>query len=750
MKNNKNYTNLMTNDVTQINPTPVKAIFSPQSEEELKEIILMTQGDISIAGGQYSMGGQTTSKGTYQLDLRAFNNIIDLNTEDKTITVQSGVRWNDIQNHIDKHDLSVSIMQTYSNFTVGGSISVNVHGRYMGLGPIALSILSLRVMLLDGKILKCSLEENKDVFNGVIGGFGAFAIILDATLQLTDNTKVEQFNKKVKTSEYKQYFDENIRNNDKIVFHNGDLYPPHYNYVNAVSWQETNKIATQPRFQSLKKYYPLEKYLLWAIADTPFGKWRREYIYDPIIYMKERVHYRNFEANYDVAELEPVSRETSTYVLQEYFIPVNQFDKFVTLMASVFQKYNANIINVSIRHAKEDNNTIMSWARGETFAFVVYYKQGVDEASKKEVGLWTRELINTVLSCNGTYYLPYQPHATYEQFMRAYPNAKKLFALKKQYDPEFRIKNSLWNKYYNEFLGNKTETKDGTLKTLMAQEKYQTKLYDFLENVFKLYPTKDIYSIVIDAINKYDDEKEMYEYMLKELKNIKTFTNDIVYGIPTLRKQKTVITEQTLKLLKSKNIRYFVESGSKGMYASKIKEHIFIENISFENSEDQTYSLPDILERGQISKFGDFNYVDNLNGTHKPTISSTIIDVFTYFGGLHHMNEEALEIQLEKIKEKVKEGGQFILREHDVTDKEISMFVSLIHTVFNAGTGETYEVEKAELRNFRTVNEWIELLAKYNFEFDGKKLYQDGDPSDNVLMSFTKKPQRFASEKHIM
>ena len=61
--------------------------------------------------------------------------------------VQAGARWCDIQRFIDPHGLSVKIMQTYANFTVGGALSVNCHGRYVGLGPLVLSVRAIRVVL---------------------------------------------------------------------------------------------------------------------------------------------------------------------------------------------------------------------------------------------------------------------------------------------------------------------------------------------------------------------------------------------------------------------------------------------------------------------------------------------------------------------------------------------------------------------------------------------------------------------------
>ncbi|MDE1151570.1 MAG: hypothetical protein PW788_03450, partial [Micavibrio sp.] len=93
-------------------------------------------------------------------------------------------------------------------------------------------------------------------------------------------------------------------------------------------------------------------------------------------------------------------------VLDEYFVPVEKFDTFLPLMANIFKKHNVNVINVSIRHAKADPGVTTAWARKETFAFVVYYKQGTSDAAKKEVGVWTREMADAAISVGGAWYLP--------------------------------------------------------------------------------------------------------------------------------------------------------------------------------------------------------------------------------------------------------------------------------------------------------------------------------------------------------
>ena len=437
------------NDVTQLNPIPVASIIAPTTTDEIVAAVRDHKGPVSIGGGRYSMGGQTATEQALQIDMRQFNKVLDLDKTAKTITVQAGARWRDIQEHIDPHDLSVMIMQTYSNFTVGGSLSVNVHGRYLGSGPLIHSVKSLRVVLPDGTPVDTSPSERPEIFHGVIGGYGGLGVITEATLRLADNVKVERKAKKMPVARYREYFFKNIRNSTSAVFHNADIYPDAYEKVNAVSYLRTERpVTVRERLIPKDASYGLDRFAYWVISEWPFGKGIREHIIDPMLFMGESVRWRNYEASYDVAELEPSSREKSTYVLHEYFVPVARFEEFVAKMGKILRAHEVNVINVSIRHAHKDPGALLAWAREEVFAFVLYYKQDTDAAAKREVAVWTRELVDAVLSVGGTYYLPYQPHATQEQFLRAYPRAPEFFALKKKLDPENRFRNKLWDKYY--------------------------------------------------------------------------------------------------------------------------------------------------------------------------------------------------------------------------------------------------------------------------------------------------------------
>jgi hypothetical protein len=268
--------NKRVNDVTTINPIQVSREIQPQSIEEIVDAIRSTHGPISIGGGRFSMGGQIGIENSLHIDMRKFNRVLNLDTVSKQVTVQPGIVWRDLQKTIDPFDLSIKIMQTYANFTVGGSVSVNCHGRYIGHGPIVSSVLAIKLVTATGELLIASRTENAEVFAAAIGGYGGLGVIVEVTLQLADNVKVERQVVEVLPDDYNNFFDNNIRNDEDVIFQNGDLYPPHFDLINSVAWKKTDKPLTDTvRVTPEGENYWLEALMMRVVSSGSFGKWMR-------------------------------------------------------------------------------------------------------------------------------------------------------------------------------------------------------------------------------------------------------------------------------------------------------------------------------------------------------------------------------------------------------------------------------------------------------------------------------------------
>jgi FAD/FMN-containing dehydrogenase len=449
-QDNKQAVVTVVNDVTQLNPITVAQVAEPLTIKDIQNAISLSDGKISVGGGRFSQGGQIATENSLHFDMRKFNKVVSFSPQNKELTVQSGIRWRDIQDIIDPENLSIKIMQSYSNFTVGGSLSVNVHGRYMGEGPVIRSVKSIKLVQPDASVVNASPNENSELFYGAIGGYGGLGVIAEVTLALAENVKVTRETAYMEIAQYSAFFKENIIKNKDIVFHNADIYPPHYTHLRSVSWVKTDKPLTVT-----KKLIPRDNKYWWQpkaakfAADSNFGKWLRQHVLEPIQYSSAPVQWRNYEASYDVKELEPSSRIEQTYVLREYFVPIDSFDRFSAKLATIFKKHNVNVLNVSVRHALPDNGSLLAWAKEEVFAFVVYYRQGTALEDIEEVKAWSQEVIDAAITEGGAYYLPYQLHATTEQFMMAYPRANEFFDLKERVDPNNRFSNKLWDQHYS-------------------------------------------------------------------------------------------------------------------------------------------------------------------------------------------------------------------------------------------------------------------------------------------------------------
>jgi FAD/FMN-containing dehydrogenase len=435
------------NDVSRLNPVSVAQIVRPSALEEVQAAVRTWPGALSIGGGRFSMGGQIAAPSSLHLDMRGLNRVVTHSPTARTIRVQAGITWRAIQDHVDPHDQSVKIMQSYSNFTVGGSVSVNCHGRYVGRGALVNSVRALQLVLPDGDVVEASRECNADLFRAAVGGYGGVGIITEVELDLEDNARIERVVKAVALTEYPDWFRSEILPNPAVVLHNADLAGPRFDVPTAITWvRSARPLTEQRRLTPRGLRYEKQQNVIWAVSELPGGNALRNAVAKALL-DKPAVVWRNFEASLDTASLEPRTRMISTYVLQEYFIPVAAFRPFAERMAAILRTQDTGALNVSIRHAPADATSALPWAPVEVFCFVLYYKQRVTAAASRVVEGWTRELVDAALRNGGRYYLPYRLHATRDQFARAYPEAARFAAFKKTVDPRNRLRNLLWDRY---------------------------------------------------------------------------------------------------------------------------------------------------------------------------------------------------------------------------------------------------------------------------------------------------------------
>ena len=435
-------------DVARIDRTTVARIVRPRDPAHVAHLLADSRGAVSIGGARFSMGGQIAAPGSLHLDMRSMNRLVRLDTTRRTVRVQAGMRWRELQDHLDPHGLAVKVMQSYGNFSVGGSVSVNCHGRYVGRGALVHTIRSLQVAASDGALLETNRTLRPDLFAAVVGGYGGVGVVTEVELDLDTNTRIERRAAQLDLADYPAFFAEHVRADPTAVLHNADLTPPDFDRPLAISWHRTQAPPSDPlRLTPTGLDYDRDQNLIWAASELPGRDALRERFLTRRVLEERPVVWRNREASLDASSLEPRTRAMSTYLLQEYFVPVAAFIPFAREIAGILKANDTGALNVSIRHAPADAISHLSWAREEVFSFVLYHKQRQFADSDARAMAWTRRLIDAALAHGGTYYLPYRLHASLAQFRRAYPRADAFAQVKHTVDPRGRLRNRLWDRY---------------------------------------------------------------------------------------------------------------------------------------------------------------------------------------------------------------------------------------------------------------------------------------------------------------
>lgn len=445
-----------TNDASQLNLTKVDTIIKvPKSkleiEKQLREILKYAQErnlKISIAGAQHSMGGHTIYPDGILLNMLPYNGM-ELDKTTNILTIGSGALWQDAIEYLDKYGKSISVMQAFSSFSVGGSISVNGHGWQKDSPPISSSVISFNLMNYSGEIINCSRTENSELFKLALGGYGLFGVILDVKLKVVDNKALRYKYFRLSPEKYVQYYTKLVLENPKVNLVFGRLKIANQEFLEEATINFFEEIDEKPLAiqKQNQKNEEVKRLVFRSSVRSEYGKrlrWDLEYGMNKVT--RNNVFSRNELLNDHVSLIENKD-PNSTDLLQEYFIPEKDFNQYLKDIKPVLLQSKLDLLNITIRAVNKDEDTFMNYAKENVFGFVFLFNQKKTEKEENEMKILTNQLVDIAIKNNGTFYLPYRLHINRDKMRKVYPQADSFFELKKKYDPNEVFRNQFYEHY---------------------------------------------------------------------------------------------------------------------------------------------------------------------------------------------------------------------------------------------------------------------------------------------------------------
>src|SRR6201993_3375083 len=209
------------NDVhSQLNRTRVRQLLSPRTRDQLAEIVRSVSRKglpISVSGCRHSMGGQQFATDSICIDTRSLERVISFDQERGLIEAEAGIQWRKlIHTYLDAQSgrakqWGIAQKQTGADtFTLGGSLSSNVHGRGLAMKPLISNIESFSLINADGKSIRCSRDQNTELFRLAMGGYGLFGLIESVTLRLVPRQKLRRVVEIIRAEDLPKRFEDRI------------------------------------------------------------------------------------------------------------------------------------------------------------------------------------------------------------------------------------------------------------------------------------------------------------------------------------------------------------------------------------------------------------------------------------------------------------------------------------------------------------------------------------------------------------
>ncbi|KYQ88882.1 hypothetical protein DLAC_10691 [Tieghemostelium lacteum] len=806
-------TSIILDDVSRLNACKVYSLNQVRTIEDVQRVLKSANENdqvVSIRGTKHSMGGHTLNRDGVVIDMKYITHM-KYHNEERQVTVGTGAMWSDLIVFLNNYAKAPRTLQSYCSFSVGGTLSVNGHGITTDY-CLAESVVRFLLIRADGSIIECSRdsdnEEARDLFRLCIGGYGLFGIIYEVTLKVKDNHRLSMdtvmtplsdlphvYEKMVKNQQNQEGIEIKLARIDITTFDVADIYI----FCRASDTPTVSNLPAKPKEMSMASK-TMYKWFAGPLREVRFAI---EHSMGVALDWSE-VNDSNsllFESAKPLAQLySPWLLIDDTFILQEYFVPKDNFNTWVSDVKDIVLKQMSKetiltLLNVTIRFVHHDTDTAIPYSAtsGGSYAFVFYFRIRRTPEGDQLLKSYHKKLANITLQEGGTFYLPYRHHYTRKQLRKAYPGFEQFKLDKKKYDPSGRF-TSLWWTHYgcDDVSDHNSKSKDlpsrvfvhparesckdsdevqrlidnteihrsNSFRALMKDPQMrQTFIETFLTEFLSLTNNNALMRIINTAIwdQRLADDNAIYMKLIEQLALNQGPLSGVMSVwnlVKQLAEQKRELVRETVSVLSHigmvGKVHDLVSIGDHGKLITPLRIALQMRGktwIVHDDIEADETNIGATLERGTVdkTKLGecikiDYNHIKK-GGREFSEIPDQSVDLVTVNQGLHHLPPKQIIQFLQGVHRILRPGGCFITREHNLDEnRHLMPMLDCAHMVFNALTGVQAPSERDEIRGFRSLLDWRKIIESVGFQDSMVYEMQPNDPTVDFMMCFRKLP----------
>lgn len=378
----------------------------------------------------------------HMLSMCQYNKILHFDNKHGLLTCQAGIRIGEILEVIIPAGWILPVCPGTQDVTLGGAIASDVHGKnHHHAGCFSETVIELSVLGSgSGKTLKCSRDNNSELFQASCGGMGLSGIIVSASLQLLPISSTYIRQNTIKTKDLQDTFAQFEHYKDATYAAAWiDCLAPEKQLGRAIvsigeHINNSDIVDTSLAHKAALANYKKRKNISLPVRLPPFAlnpltlKLMNAFIYAR---QRTRIKHETLSLQQFLFPLDGIQHWNRAYGSQgflqyQFVLPL---ENSLAGMQDILRKINSSKQGVTLAVLKllgQHNDNYLSFPReGYTLA--------LDFKNTAKVHTLLKELDQTVLKYGGRFYLAKDARLTKAVFEQGYPDIEKFRAFRQQH-----------------------------------------------------------------------------------------------------------------------------------------------------------------------------------------------------------------------------------------------------------------------------------------------------------------------------
>ncbi len=162
----------------------------PSNLQEFKEIAL-DRSLLKAVGTRHSFSSIADTDGTHMTPDK-FQESMELNPEDKTVTVSAGVRYGELGEFLARRGSALHNLASLPHISVVGACATATHGSGDGNSNLGSAVRAIELVTAQGTVERFSAIDNQSVFQGMVAHLGALGFVSKITLAVEPAFEISQ------------------------------------------------------------------------------------------------------------------------------------------------------------------------------------------------------------------------------------------------------------------------------------------------------------------------------------------------------------------------------------------------------------------------------------------------------------------------------------------------------------------------------------------------------------------------------